>query len=269
MGVVYIVRRISAARTDAAMADGGTGSKIYIHELIDIIGANRAKYFQHMTANWSPIAQVERAQLCFGVWGTVGSTGRWPEVVNMWELDGWDGLAANFDHELSSPSLQDPALADWWKEAAALRRGGFDRILVPEPWSPTITELTDRGARGAVYAHELVTVPPGRADEFLQLLEGMGLALIEALGLTLVGAYRVAMMSDTEAIVIWAIPDWATWVAFERAHEAGGALRPWRDALVTFDARVHRILLVDAPLSPMRTGRQPAASDRVPLSEIG
>ncbi|MCU1459132.1 MAG: hypothetical protein JWL73_3224 [Actinomycetia bacterium] len=251
------------------MADDSSGPKVYIHEFIDIIGPNRAKYFQHMTANWSPIGQAERDQLCFGVWGTVGSTGRWPEVVNLWELDGWEGLAANFDHELSSPSLQDPALAEWWKVAADLRRGGFDRILVPEPWSPTITELTDRGVRGAVYAHELVTLAPGRADEFLALLGEKGRTAIEALGLTLVGAYRVAMMSDTEAIVIWAIPDWATWVAFERAHEHGGALRSWRDTVVALDARVHRILLVDAPLSPMRTGRQPRESDRRPLSEIG
>ena len=46
----------------------------------------------------------------------------------MWELDGWDGLVANFDLELA-PDLQDPSLAEWWEEAAALR-GGFDRILV-------------------------------------------------------------------------------------------------------------------------------------------
>ncbi len=99
--------------------------------------------------------------LCFGVWGTVGSTGRWPEVVNLWELDGWDGLAANFEHELAAPSLQDPSLAEWWAVAAELRRGGFDRIVVPEPWSPTIEELTAAGVKGAVYAHELVTVPVG------------------------------------------------------------------------------------------------------------
>ena len=45
------------------MADGADG-KVYIHEFIDIIGHNRAKYFQHMTANWSPIGQRERNQLC-------------------------------------------------------------------------------------------------------------------------------------------------------------------------------------------------------------
>ena len=115
--------------------------KLYIHELIDIIGPNRARYMHHMTANWCPTAREERNMSCFGVWGTVGSTGRWPQVVNLWELEGWDGLVANFAHELASPSLQDPALAKWWAAAAELRRGGLDRVLVPEPWSPAIDEL--------------------------------------------------------------------------------------------------------------------------------
>src|SRR4051794_2516403 len=59
------------------------------------------------------IGLQERNMTCFGVWGTVGSTGRWPEVVNLWELDGWDGLAANFAHEFSAASLQDDSLAKW------------------------------------------------------------------------------------------------------------------------------------------------------------
>ena len=91
--------------------------KIYIHELIEITGQNRARYMHHMTANWGPIGREERNLLCVGVWGTVGSTERWPETVNLWEIDGWSGLAANFRHEFSHPTLQDPALATWWAEA--------------------------------------------------------------------------------------------------------------------------------------------------------
>ena len=68
--------------------------KIYIHEFIDIIGHNRAKYMRHMTANWSPIAQEERKQLCYGVWGVVGTTRGWPEVVNLWEEEGSPPLPA-------------------------------------------------------------------------------------------------------------------------------------------------------------------------------
>ena len=107
--------------------------KVYIHEFIDIIGHNRARYMHHMTANWVPVARAERNQQCFGVWATVGSTGRWPEVVNMWELDGWPGLVANFSHELVGAGAQDTSLAEWWSVAASLRRGGVDRIVVPAP----------------------------------------------------------------------------------------------------------------------------------------
>jgi len=73
-----------------------TESRLYIHEFVYITGHSRAKYFQHITANWSPIGQEERGQLCFGIWGTVGSTARWPEVINMWEYRDWEHLADTF-----------------------------------------------------------------------------------------------------------------------------------------------------------------------------
>jgi hypothetical protein len=241
--------------------------KIYIHEFIDIRGQHRAQYMHHMTANWVPVAIRERKQKCFGVWGTVGSTGRWPEVVNIWELDGWDGLAANFDHELSHASLQDPSLAAWWAQAAEFRRGGVDRILVPAPWTRPIDELIADGVRGVTYAHELVTLPAGRAHEYLDALRDVGRASVERLGLTLVGAFEVAMISDSECIVIWAIPDWATWTAFEQAQR-GEQMKPWRDALADLKVTWRRSLLIDAPLAPLRIGRQPAESDRLPLDQL-
>ena len=49
-------------------------NRVYIHEFVYITGHSRARYFQHITANWSPIGQEERGQLCYGIWGTVGST---------------------------------------------------------------------------------------------------------------------------------------------------------------------------------------------------
>ena len=96
--------------------------KVYIHEFIDIIGHHRADYMHHMTANFSPSAQEERNQLCYGVWGVVGSTRKWPEVVNLWEEDGLDGLATSFRYEFNHKSLQDPKLAKWWATAANLDR---------------------------------------------------------------------------------------------------------------------------------------------------
>ena len=123
-------------------------TKVYIHELIDIGAQPRLRYQHHMTANWVPVGIRERNQLCYGVWSTVGSTGRWPEVVNMWELDGWDGLAANLAHETAGGRDQDPSLAEWWAVASSLRRGGLDRILVPDEQSRSISGAVCRGGAG-------------------------------------------------------------------------------------------------------------------------
>jgi len=247
--------------------------KIYIHEFIDIIGHNRSRYMHHMTANWCPVAREERNQLCLGVWGTVGSTGRWPEVVNLWELDGWDGLVGNFSHELGHPSQQDPSLAAWWAAAAELRRGGVDRIVVPEPWTRPVDELIAAGVRGELYAHELVTVPAGTAPAFLAAVHDHGVAAHAELGLDVVGAYRVAMVNDSECVLIWAIPDWATWATVEQAwlaasDEGSGPLGLWRSITLELGADWRRSLMVDAPLSPLRIGRQPEVADRIPLDRL-
>ena len=145
-----------------------TNDKVYIHEYIDIIGHNRANYMHHMTANFSPMAQVQRHQLCYGVWGTVGTTHRWPEVINMWEEDGFDGMASSFRHEFNHPTLQDPALAAWWARAAQFRRSGRDRLLIPAEWTRTIEELCADGVQGETYAHELVQVKPGTAWDYVE-----------------------------------------------------------------------------------------------------
>lgn len=242
--------------------------KIYIHELIDIVGHNRARYMHHMTANWVPVAMAERNQSCFGVWGTVGSTGTWPQVVNLWELDGWEGLAANFEHELSHSSMQDPSLSEWWATASSLRRGGVDRIMLPASWSPSSAELLAGQVRGVVYAHELYATAPGAAPDLLENLRTVGMEMIQSHGLDLVGAFRRAMCGDREAIVIWAIPDWATWVSYEEAWEAAGSLSRWSGALRQDGVTFTRTLMIDAPLSPLRIGRQPRVEDRRPLSEF-
>jgi len=242
--------------------------KIYIHEFIDIIGHNRAKYMHHMTANWSPIAQEERDQLCYGVWGIVGTTRGWPEVMNIWEEDGWEGQASSFRHEFNHASLQNPSLADWWSVAAGLRRHGDDRLLVPAPWTRTIDELCADGVRGETYAHELVKTPPGRAGEYIARVRDDAMRAYETYGWELCGAFETAMVNESECILLWAIPTWEQWATFEAAQKEDDALVRWRNETRELSLDFHRCLLVDSPLSPMRTGRQPAVEDRKPLAEI-
>lgn len=230
---------------------------IYIHEEIDVIGAHRADYMAHMTSGWDADARGERGMRCFGVWATVGSTGRWPTVVNMWELDGWEGLAANFAHELSHDSLQDPTLARWWSAAAELRSGGRDRILLPADYSPSIEALCAELPPAVCHLHQVVTLVHGRAGEYLSLLADEWLDTALAAGLGLTGAYRTAMVSDSEVIVVWSVPDWPRWAEVEQVLDRSSAVDRWRERTADLVLSDRRTLLCAAPLSPLRTGRQP------------
>ena len=234
--------------------------KVYIHEFIDITKQNRARYMHHMAANWSPLAQEQRHQLCYGVWGVVGSTGHWPQVVNIWEEDGFAGLAKSFRSEFGTATLQDPALAKWWAAAADLRSGGFDRLLVPHPDTLTIEELCAAGVTGEVFAHELVTVASGAALPFLDDTLAGADKLRQSHGWTLAGAWRTAMHDDSEAVLLWSIPTWESWAGAEQDLADGRDVLPpdGRDAVLHRE----RILLAPAPLCPFRTGRQPSRDDR-------
>jgi hypothetical protein len=236
--------------------------RVYIHEFIDIHGHNRANYMHHMTANWSPIAQELRHQLCYGVWSLLGSTGAWPQTVNMWEEDGFDGLARSFAIEAVGSGAQDPALAKWWAKASEFRRGGLDRIMVPAPWTRTIEELCAVGVRGEVYAHEMIKVRPGSATELLERARDGAAPTLNRYGWELAGAFTTAMVDDDEALLLWAIPTWQQWADVENAQFSDDELVSWRQGGRDIVTAWHRMLLVDSPLSPMKTGRQPARSDR-------
>jgi hypothetical protein len=244
-----------------------TNDKLYIHEFIDIIGHNRAAYMHHMTANWSPIAQEERDQLCYGVWAVVGTTRGWPQVLNLWEEDGWDGMATSFRLECMAAGAQDPKLAKWWAQAAEFRKGGTDRLLVPAPWTRTIAELCEQGVSGECYAHEQVQLRPGAAEAYLERLRDVGVETHARFGWDLAGAWRTAMVSDDEAFVHWAIPTWEQWAEFEKA-QASPAVRAWRSAVDDLVVDWHRFLVVDAPLCPFRTGRQPSRDDRIDYEDL-
>ncbi len=236
--------------------------RVYIHEFIDIRGHNRANYMHHMTANWSPTAQTERHQLCYGVWSLLGSTGAWPQVVNMWEEDNWSGLGESFGIEAVGSGAQDPKLEKWWATASEFRSGGFDRIMVPAPWTQTIEQLCADGVTGVVYAHELVRVRPGSAAEFLERAREAAIPALHPYGWQLVGAFTTAMVDDGEALLLWAIPSWDHWAGAEGAHATDDTLVAWRTSVRDVVTNWHRTLLVDAPLSPFRTGRQPSVDDR-------
>jgi hypothetical protein len=238
-------------------------NKVYIHETIDIIGHNRAAYLYHVSANYSPIAQEKRNQLCFGIWGVVGTTKKWPEAIILWEEDGFEGMARAFRDEFDHPNLEDPELEKWEAEAAVYRSGGVTRRLVPAPWTRTIEELCADGVRGEAYAHERVTTQPGRSLELLELVRDRGALVYQKFGWELVGAWETAMVDDSECWLLWAIPRWEHWADFEKAQRRDKQVLAWRDDARQVTTSWYRFLMAESPLSPLRTGRQPRRDDRL------
>ena len=65
------------------MSGGVTDRDLFLHELIDIVGQHQWDYMEHAKA------QAGHEKVGFellGTWYTMGITGRWPQVVNVWEI---------------------------------------------------------------------------------------------------------------------------------------------------------------------------------------
>lgn len=189
--------------------------------------------------------------------------------MNIWELDGLDGVPAYFRHELGQSGMQDPKMARWWAEAAPLRSGGNDRLMMPAPWTRTITQLCTDGVNGELYAHDRISVCPGTATTYLQLLHDRGIAVYERYGWELAGAWETLMVDDAECFVLWAIPTWEAWVEYEKARRVDDALVQWRTRARDVVTKMSRILLIDSEFCPFKLGRQPQRSDRTELWDIG
>jgi hypothetical protein len=179
---------------------------LYLHEIIDIIGDGQDAYLQTVAerARHSEPAGISRLMGC---WRVIGSTNRWPRVVNLWEMDGWEQWAGSLERQFL-PARRDPHLGPWWSAATQWRSGGFDRILEPTAYSPTRKNLETLGLRSWVCVHTLVRLACGERAKYLRLVGEMLRPCLESRGLTLLGAYSVPMRS-AEALVIWAAPSFA------------------------------------------------------------
>jgi hypothetical protein len=179
---------------------------LYLHEIIDIIGDGQRAYLETVAER---AAHSEAAGLSrfFGAWRVIGSTGRWPRVVNLWEMDGWAHWSQTLERQFL-PESQDPTLAPWWSRAAQWRSGGFDRILEPASFAPTRDALREDGLKAWVCVHTIQRLRPGAAATYLGMLGTTLLPLLESRGLALMGAYQNALQSD-EVVTLWAAPTFA------------------------------------------------------------
>jgi hypothetical protein len=217
---------------------------LYLHEIIDIVGTGQASYLQTVGER-ARHSEREGLSRLMGTWKVIGSTNRWPRVVNLWEMDGWEQWAETLERQFL-PGKVDAALAPWWAKATEWRSGGFDRILEPTAFSPDRAALQQSGLRSWVCVHTIVRSRPGRRDAYL---EAVGEALQPALGaqgLTLIGAYSVPMRAD-EALVLWAAPDFRHLCRLYAQRHQNDALRRWERRVVEWRTSADTMWLVPSP----------------------
>ena len=216
---------------------------LYLHEYVDIVGEGAMRYMEHTVA-FDADSAADRGLALVGTWYTMGSTGRWPQVVNLWEcVDGWTGWRRLME-STNLRRTQNADLNEWWREALKSRTGGFDRLLGAAPGCPSLAELRDRGINGSVFVHELSQVRPGAALDYLAAVRDEWQPVASDYGHTLVGLYEV-LLTDTEVVTVWAT-DPAGHEALGRATDDGAddriprwrararqLLTGWREELMT------------------------------------
>jgi hypothetical protein len=177
-----------------------TTRPLFLHEVIDIVGQAQWDYMEHAKAQ----AGHEKVDFeLLGTWYVMGITGRWPQVINIWEVPGgWDGWRGKVDR-LNLKRRTNAHLENWWTTAYQYRTGGYDRLLAGHPGCPDLATLTGTGVRGSLFVHELTEVRPGTALEYLDAVRDVRVPAMQAHGHTLVGLYEV-LMHDTEVCTVWA-----------------------------------------------------------------
>jgi hypothetical protein len=227
---------------------------LYLHEIIDIVGTGQEPYMQSVAERWRH-SEKEGISRLFGTWKVIGSTHRWPRVINLWEMDGWEQWASTLERQFL-PEKKDPHLAPWWAKATEWRSGGFDRILEPAPFSPTAAQLRAAGLKAWVCAHTIVRLRPGRREEYLAAVGASLRPVLERRGLTLIGAHAAAMRSD-EALLFWAAPDFRALCDLYSRRAQDDELRDWGRQMGALRKRWETMWLVPSPdcfFHPRHTG---------------
>lgn len=227
---------------------------LYLHETIDIRADGSDAYLRGVLerARYSEAQGISRL---VSAWQVVGSTHRWPRVINLWEMEGWAHWAGALERQFTAEH-KDPHLGPWWREMVRYRRGGFDRILLPASFSPTYSDLRSSGRLAGAGEQTVYRGPAGTEDDLLEEICTTLVAIRRRRGIWLIGAYRAALRSG-EVILLWAARDFATLCAEADASTTDGSWQAWRRRLARLGFRWESLWLSPAASTLLR----PAPSD--------
>ena len=156
--------------------------KVYIHEFIDIIGPNRAKYMHHMTANWcrSPARSATSSATASGARSARPGAGPRSSTCG-------SSTAGTASPPTSSTSCRIRRC-----RTRRSRSGGHRGDVppwrastassIPAPWTRPIDELVADERGGAFYAHEIIRCRRAMAGSSSTSSTTIGRPAAEAVG---------------------------------------------------------------------------------------
>ena len=215
-------------------------AKLYLQEKTHIIGMhpNRRKCAR-VIVNYARAIAASGESHPFrnvGVWELVGMTGRWAQVIGLYEFErGWEDMTDMIVQTMKAPSAE---LSTTYNAIEAYRSGGDDEILAPLEGSPDLAAIERMDAEAPLMVHDVVTVDPGQEDRYGAMLVGDLRPIADAHDRRLIGLFRGAL-TDGLVIAYWAttLPayarmqasaDWRQWNERAIAHR-----RSWRQELWT------------------------------------
>lgn len=175
---------------------------LYLHEVVDIVGQGQYEYMDHVGREpTNAMPDMLTLQGTFFVCAMGG--GRWPQVINIWDVGegGWEAWGANVDR--LNLKRRAAFYGAWWDQAAQWRSGGIDRLCGAAPGSPTTNQIAERGVKGTLFVHQLLTVRPGSALDYLAAVNEQQVPLWQQYGHEPTGIYEV-LGNDHEVVVVWA-----------------------------------------------------------------
>jgi hypothetical protein len=174
--------------------------RLYLHETIDCIAGKVAEYQEALEKEMMPLAD-QRKLHCVGFFQVAGNSGRWPEMIALWEMEVADHL------EQRRTIGGHAGLKRWMTEGAAWRRGGFDRTLLPHSISPRPVLRPQFKSPGAICLEQTFLVQPGKTADFVRGVESVLVPRGAEAELTLEGFWR-SEFRPLEHIALWSMPGW-------------------------------------------------------------
>lgn len=225
---------------------------LYLHEIVRTVPGREEPYLASVLSLHHEPARRGRGHDAFAQFRSVPTSGAWPCGINIWE-NTWEGQSEDLVRQFED-AKRDRVMEEWWNRNLHLRRGGYDRMLIPAAYSPTLADLESGGVRGEVFLHEILWLPFGEPLRYLDAFERRLLPELARLGLDLVGAFRVAMR-PRQVVTILGAREWSGLGRFLDLSGSDPELRGWQDYRASVVSRCEDLLLLPArhgPLAPPR-----------------